>query len=30
LVPNEEEFPRICGQEHRAVEAGWERRGPTE
>jgi hypothetical protein len=29
LVPNEEEFPRKCGQEDQAMEA-WEGRGLTE
>ena len=30
LDPNREEFPRSCGQEDRAAEDGWERRGLAE
>ena len=30
FVPNEEEFPRKCEQEDRAVKKAWEGRNPTE
>ena len=30
LVPNGEEFLRMCGQEDRVVKKAWEGRGPTE
>jgi hypothetical protein len=29
LVPNEEEFPRRCGQEDRAMKEAWEGQGLT-
>jgi hypothetical protein len=30
MVPNEEEFPRRCGQEDQAMKEAWKGRGPTE
>ena len=30
MVPNEENFPRMCGQEDWAVKEAWEGRGPAE
>ena len=30
LVPNEEEFPRMCGQEDHAMKEAWEGQGQAE